>query len=40
QKRLLADELLEVHQISQELHKELEDRDNIILLLRDHEEEL
>ncbi|CAI2198260.1 19715_t:CDS:1, partial [Funneliformis geosporum] len=35
QKRLLADELLEVHQNSQELCEELKDRDNTILLLRD-----
>ncbi|CAI2192073.1 11970_t:CDS:2 [Funneliformis geosporum] len=40
QKRLLADELLEVHQNSQELREELEDRNNTILLLRNCEEEL
>ncbi|CAI2199474.1 20067_t:CDS:2, partial [Funneliformis geosporum] len=40
QKRLLADELLEVHQSLQELREEKEDRDNTILLLRDCEEEL
>ncbi|CAI2187066.1 3953_t:CDS:2 [Funneliformis geosporum] len=40
QKRLLADELLEVHQNSQELRKVLEDRDNTILLLKYCEEEL
>ncbi|CAI2199026.1 1198_t:CDS:1, partial [Funneliformis geosporum] len=40
QKKLLADELLEVHQDSQELREEIQNQNNTISLIREREEEL